>query len=167
MDQGLSAVAAAATLAMMGVLDIVGTLGSGWLSDRYDKRVLLAAYYGLRGLSLLYLPFAFDMSVYGLSLFSVFYGLDWIAGVPPTVRLLTRVVGTERAGIMVAWITVIHQLGGAAAAYLGGALRTSFGSYLEAFLLAGLLCIAAAAMALLIGVGRPGTRPQPAALPAQ
>jgi predicted MFS family arabinose efflux permease len=115
---------------------------------------------------LLYLPFAFDMSFYGLSLFSVFYGLDWIAGVPPTVRLLSRVVGTERTGIMVAWITVIHQVGGASAAYLGGVLRISFGTYLEAFLFAGLLCIAAAAMALAIGAG--GRRAEPArdAMPA-
>jgi sugar phosphate permease len=115
---------------------------------------------------LLYLPFAFDMSFYGLSLFSVFYGLDWIAGVPPTVRLLSRVVGTERTGIMVAWITVIHQTGGAAAAYLGGVLRISFGTYLEAFLLAGLLCFAATAMALSIGAG--GRRAEPArdAVPA-
>jgi hypothetical protein len=80
------------------------------------------------------------MSDCGLSLFTVFYGLDWIAGVPPTVRLLTRVVGTERTGIMIAWITVIHQVGGASAAYLGGVLRISFGTYLEVFLLAGLLC---------------------------
>ena len=122
------------------------------------NRLLLGWYYGLRGLSLLYLPFAFDMSVYGLSLFSIFYGLDWIAGVPPTVRLLSRVVGTERTGIMVAWITVIHQIGGALAAYVGGVLRISFGSYLEAFLLAGLLCFAAALMALSIGVG--GRRPE-------
>ena len=166
-DHGLTEVTGAGLLAATGMFSFIGGTLSGWLSDRWDNRLLLAWYYGLRGLSLLYLPFAFDMSVYGLSLFSVFYGLDWIAGVPPTVRLLTRVVGTERAGIMVAWITVIHQLGGAAAAYLGGVLRISFGSYLEAFLLAGLLCIAAAAMALLIGVGRSGTRPQPAALPAQ
>ena len=84
---------------------------------------------------MIYLPFAFDMSFYGLSLFAVFYGLDWIASVPPTVRLLNRALGTERTGIMVAWITVIHQIGGAAAAYLGGVLRIAFGTYLEAFML--------------------------------
>ena len=127
---------------------------SGYLSDRWDNRYLLFWYYGLRGLSLMYLPFAFDMSFFGLTLFSAFYGLDWIAGVPPTVRLLTRVVGTERTGIMVAWITVIHQLGGALAAYLGGVLRISFGTYLEAFMLAGLLCIGAALTVLFIGAGR-------------
>jgi predicted MFS family arabinose efflux permease len=159
-DHGLAEVTGAGLLAATGVFSFLGGTLSGWLSDRVDNRLLLAWYYGLRGLSLLYLPFAFDMSFYGLSLFSVFYGLDWIAGVPPTVRLLSRVVGTERTGIMVAWITVIHQVGGATAAYLGGVLRISFGTYLEAFLLAGLLCFAAAAMALSIGAG--GRRVEPA-----
>jgi sugar phosphate permease len=164
-DHGLAEVSGAGLLAATGVFSFIGGTLSGWLSDRWDNRLLLAWYYGLRGLSLLYLPFAFDMSIYGLSLFSVFYGLDWIAGVPPTVRLLTRIVGTERAGIMVAWITVIHQIGGALAAYFGGVLRISFGTYLEAFLLAGLLCFAAALMALLIGLG--GRRAEPAhAIPA-
>jgi sugar phosphate permease len=158
-DHGLAEVTGAGLLAATGVFAFVGGTLSGWLSDRWDNRVLLAWYYGLRGLSLLYLPFAFDMSFYGLSLFAVFYGLDWIAGVPPTVRLLTRVVGNERAAIMVAWITVIHQVGGAAAAYLGGLLRISFGTYLEAFLFAGLLCLGAALMALLIGAGRRGLEP--------
>lgn len=152
-DHGLAEVTGAGLLAATGVFSFLGGTLSGWLSDRWDNRLLLAWYYGLRGLSLLYLPFAFDMSVYGLSLFSVFYGLDWIAGVPPTVRLLSRVVGTERTGVMVAWITVIHQVGGALAAYLAGVLRISFGSYLQAFLLSGLLCFAAALMALLIGLG--------------
>jgi sugar phosphate permease len=165
-DHGLAEVAGAGLLAATGVFSFLGGTLSGWLSDRWDNRLLLAWYYGLRGLSLLYLPFAFDMSVYGLSLFSVFYGLDWIAGVPPTVRLLTRVVGTERTGIMVAWITVIHQVGGALAAYLAGVLRLSFGTYLEAFLFAGLLCLGAAVMALLIGFGGRRAQSVEDALPA-
>lgn len=152
-DHGLTEVTGAGLLAITGLFSFIGGTLSGWLSDRWDNRLLLAWYFALRGLSLLYLPFAFGMSVFGLPVFSVFYGLDWIATVPPTVRLLNRVVGTERTGVMVAWITVIHQIGGAAAAYLGGVLRISFGTYLEAFLLAGLLCFAAALMALLIGVG--------------
>jgi sugar phosphate permease len=166
-DHGLAEVTGAGLLAATGVFAFVGGTLSGWLSDRWDNRALLAWYYGLRGLSLLYLPFAFDMSVYGLTLFSVFYGLDWIASVPPTVRLLTRVVGTEKAAIMVAWITVIHQVGGAAAAYLGGLLRISFGTYLEAFLFAGLLCLLAAAMALMIGYGGRGLDRVEAVAPAQ
>ncbi|MGE5270017.1 MAG: MFS transporter [Thiohalocapsa sp.] len=161
-DHGLTEVVGAGLLATTGVFAFIGGTASGWLSDRFDNRFLLFWYYGLRGLSLMYLPFALDMSFYGLSLFTVFYGLDWIASVPPTVRLLTRAVGGERLGIMVAWITVIHQVGGAAAAYLAGVLRIGFGTYLEAFVLSGLLCIGAALMVLFIGVGRRG---EPAAPP--
>ena len=166
-DHGISEVTGADLLAATGVFSFAGGTLSGWLSDRWDNRVLLAWYYGLRGLALMFLPFAFGMSVYGLSLFAVFYGLDWIASVPPTVRLLNRIVGTERTGMMVAWITVIHQVGGAAAAYLGGALRTSFGTYFEAFLFAGLLCFAAAAMAMLIGIGGREAEPADAVLAAE
>ena len=94
------------------------------------------------------------MSVYGLRLFSMVYGLDWIASGPPTVRLLSQVVGAERIGIMVAWITVVHQIGSASAAYLGGVLRIAFGTYLEAFMLSGMLLLAAAVMVLFIGARR-------------
>jgi sugar phosphate permease len=164
-DHGLGEVVGASLLAATGVFAFLGGTLSGWLSDRCDNRFLLFWYYGLRGLSLMYLPFAFDMSFYGLTLFSVFYGLDWIASVPPTIRLLGRVMGAERLGIMVAWITAIHMVGGALAAYLGGVLRSSSGSYLEAFMLSGLLCIAAALMVLLIGAGRRGE--EPVAVPAE
>ncbi len=157
----------AGLLAATGVFSFIGGTLSGWLSDRFDNRYMLFWYYGLRGLSLLYLPFAFDMSFYGLTLFMVFYGLDWIAGVPPTVRLLSGVVGAERTGIMVAWITVIHQVGGAAAAFLAGLLRISYGSYLEAFMLAGVMCVLAAVMVLFIGAGRRGREPEAVAAPAQ
>ena len=112
-DHGLSEVAGAGLLAATGIFALVGGTIAGWLSDRWDNRLLLCAYYGFRGLSLLYLPFAFDMPLYGLSAFSVVYGLEWIASAPPTVRLLIGVVGAERIGIMVAWITVIHQIGSA------------------------------------------------------
>jgi sugar phosphate permease len=152
-DHGLTEVVGAGLLAATGVFSFIGGTLSGWLSDRFDNRYMLFWYYGLRGLSLLYLPFAFDMSFFGLTLFSVFYGLDWIAGVPPTVRLLGRVVGTERTGIMVAWITVIHQVGGAAAAFFAGVLRISYGSYVQAFMLSGAMCVGAAVMVLFIGAG--------------
>ena len=158
-DHGLSEVAGAGLLAFTGVFALVGGALSGWLSDRCDNRILLCCYYGFRGLALLFLPFALDMSFYSLSLFSMVYGLDWIAAAPPTVRLLSGVVGTERIGIMVAWITVIHQIGSAAAAYFAGVLRIAFGSYFEAFMISGMLLVAVAVMVLFIGAGR-GREPE-------
>jgi sugar phosphate permease len=155
-DHGLTEVVGAGLLAGTGVFAFIGGTASGWLSDRFDSRFLLFWYYGLRGLSLMYLPFALDTSFYGLALFAVFYGLDWIAGVPPTVRLLSRAMGAERIGMMVAWITVIHQVGGASAAYLGGVLRIGFGTYMEAFVISGMMCIGAALMVLFIGAGSAG-----------
>ena len=165
-DHGLTEIAGASLLATTGVFAFIGGTASGWLSDRWDNRFLLFGYYGLRGLSLMYLPFALDLSVSGLSLFAVFYGLDWIATGPPTMRLMSGVVGNERTGIMIAWITVIHQVGGALAAYLGGVLRISFGTYLQAFMISGLLCIGAALMVLFIGTSRRGREPVAAPVPA-
>jgi sugar phosphate permease len=150
-DAGIPEVRAAGLLAMMGIFDLVGTTLSGWLSDRYNNRYLLAWYYGLRGLSLLWLPFALDISFFGLSLFAVFYGLDWIATVPPTVRLTTNAFGREKAPMMFGWIFTGHQLGAAVAAFGAGVLRTAMDGYLEAFLLAGLACFVAVAMSLMIG----------------
>jgi sugar phosphate permease len=164
-DHGIPEVTAAGLLAVMGIFDFIGTTLSGWLSDRWDNRYLLAWYYGLRGISLLFLPFSFDLSFYGLSLFAMFYGLDWIATVPPTVRLAAKSFGAERAGIMFGWIGAAHQLGAAMAAGVAGAIRTDFGSYLAAFMLAGLLCLGAALMSLFIGAHR-GDRPIPDALQA-
>src|SRR5258707_787807 len=150
-DHGLGEVVGASLLAATGVFAFVGGTASGWLSDRWDNRFLLFWYYGLRGLSLMYLPFALDLSVSGLSLFAVFYGLDWIATGPPTMRLMSGVVGAERTGIMIAWITVIHQVGGAGAAYLGGAVRITHGGHPQALLLSGVLGIGRAVVGLLIG----------------
>jgi sugar phosphate permease len=161
-DHGLSEVAGAGLLAATGVFALIGGTLSGWLSDRCDNRILLCCYYGFRGLALLYLPFALDMSFYGLTLFSMVYGLDWIAAAPPTVRLLSGVVGSERIGIMVAWITVIHQIGSASVAYFAGVLRIAYGTYFEAFMISGMLLVAVAVMALFIGAGRgrePGVEP--------
>jgi predicted MFS family arabinose efflux permease len=128
---------------------IVGTIVSGWLSDRYDNRYLLFWYYGLRGLSLLLLPFT-DFSFYGLSLFAMFYGLDWIATVPPTVRLTAQRFGPERANLVFGWIFAGHQLGAGTAAFGAGLSRTVLATYLPAFFIAGALCIIAALIALAI-----------------
>jgi predicted MFS family arabinose efflux permease len=153
-DNGITEVAGASLLATMAIFNFIGVAGSGWLSDRVDSRVLLAVYYGLRGLSLLYLPYSF-VSFYGLSLFVVFYGLDWLATVPPTVRLAGNAFGKEKTAIMYGWIFAFHQFGGAAAAYFGGVLRMDLGTYLQAFVIAGLLCFIAAIMVLFIGRERP------------
>jgi len=161
-DFGLAATAAAGVLAMMGVFDFVGTVGSGWLSDRYDNRRLLFWYYGLRGLSLLYLPFT-DFSFYGLSLFAMFYGLDWVATVPPTVKLTAATFGRERANLVFGWIFAGHQLGAASAAFGGGLSRTALETYLPAFFVAGTLCLVAAALVLTIESGRRAAVPAAAA----
>ncbi len=155
-DHGIPEVSAAGLLAMMGIFDFFGTTGSGWLTDRVDSRLLLFWYYGLRGLSLIYLPFSFRYSFYGLSLFTVFYGLDWIATVPPTVRLAEKSFGKENAALMFGWIAAAHQIGGAFAAWAAGYLRTETGSYLSAFISAGLICLLAALLVPFIGAGRPG-----------
>jgi MFS family permease len=148
-DYGIPQVQAASLLAAMGVFDFFGTIFSGWLSDRYDNRWLLFWYYGLRGLSLLLLPFT-DFSFYGLSLFAMFYGLDWIATVPPTVRLTAQRFGPERANLVFGWIFAGHQLGAGASAFAAGLSRTVLESYLPAFFAAGALCIVAALIMLTI-----------------
>lgn len=142
-DFGLAATTAAGMLALMGIFDFFGTLGSGWLSDRFDNRWLLFWYYGLRGLSLIYLPLS-DFSVLGLTVFAMFYGLDWIATVPPTVKLAAERFGDGKANIVFGWIFAGHQLGAATAAYGAGLTRTAYETYLPAFFTAGVLCILAA-----------------------
>ncbi|RCW83221.1 MFS transporter [Phyllobacterium bourgognense] len=146
-DFGMVPVVAASVLAMMGFFDFFGTIGSGWLSDRVDNRWLLFWYYGLRGLSLLYLPYS-NFSFYGLSLFAMFYGLDWIATVPPTVKLATDRFGREKAGLIFGWVFAGHQLGAASAAYGGGFARTEYQTYMPAFFVAGILCLIAALLVL-------------------
>jgi MFS family permease len=159
LDHGIPEVHAAGLLAMMGIFDLIGTTASGWLSDRYDSRWLLFWYYGLRGLSLIYLPYS-DYSFYGLSLFAVFYGLDWIATVPPTVRLTTDIFGKQDAPVIFGWIVAGHQMGAAVAASGAGALRTALDGYFEAFLIAGIICALTALLVLMIG--RERTRLEPA-----
>ena len=148
-DAGLSAVPAASVLAMMGAFDLVGTISSGWLSDRYDNRKLLFWYYGLRGLSLFWLPYS-EFTLYGLSMFALFYGLDWIATVPPTVRLVGATFGKERAGMVFGWIFAGHQLGAAVAAYGAGRIRTLMLTYNPALFVAGAACLVAAGIVMTI-----------------
>jgi sugar phosphate permease len=162
MDHGIPEVQAAGLLAMMGIFDLVGTTGSGWLSDRYDSRILLMTYYGLRGLALLYLPYGFVSESHGLSLFAVFYGLDWIATVPPTVALTRQSFGAEQAGLVFGWIMAAHQIGAAMAASFAGFIRTHEGNYDHAFIFAGFLCTISA-----IGVLFAGKRPDSTALSPQ
>jgi predicted MFS family arabinose efflux permease len=142
-DGGMPEVRAASVLAMMGIFDLAGTTLSGWLSDRYDNRWLLFWYYGLRGLSLLYLPYS-DFTFWSLGLFGMFYGLDWIATVPPTVRITNDVFGERDAPVIFGWIFTGHQLGAATAAFGAGAIHAAFGAYTGAFLFAGAMCGVAA-----------------------
>ena len=149
-DYGILAVGGASILATMGVLDLVGTTLSGWLSDRYNARVLLFWYYGLRGIALIFLPQAFGISYFGLPIFAIIYGLDWIATVPPTVRLANDVFGRAAAPIIFGWVVVGHQLGAASAALLAGYMRNSLGSYTASSMMMGAACIIAAVMVLRI-----------------
>jgi predicted MFS family arabinose efflux permease len=154
MDHGLSEVTAASMLALIGLFDVIGTTASGWLTDRVDARWLLFWYYALRGLSLLLLPFALSSAYLTLLAFIVFYGLDWVATVPPTIALSASVLGRPRAGIVFGWVFASHQLGAAFAAFAAGALRTWLGDYQIAFLTAGLLCLIASGLVIRIGPAR-------------
>ncbi|MGG0286993.1 MFS transporter [Peribacillus butanolivorans] len=148
---GLPVVTAASLLSFMGIFDLIGTTVSGWLSDRFDNRWLLFWYYGLRGASLVLLPFALqEGSIILLIIFSVFYGLDWIATVPPTISISRQVFGIEKSGIVYGWIFASHQAGAAAAAYGGGLIFKIFSSYTWAFFLAGIFCVLGSLFVILI-----------------
>ncbi|MBN9585801.1 MAG: MFS transporter [Afipia sp. 62-7] len=148
-DYGIAAVQAASLLALMGIFDLFGTTLSGWLTDRFDPRKLLFVYYGLRGLSLIYLPYS-DFSLTSLTIFAVFYGLDWIATVPPTVRIANDAFGDKNAPVIFGWIVAGHQLGAASAALFAGIMRSAQGNYLQTFMIAGATGIIAAILSLTI-----------------
>ncbi|GAA1557479.1 MFS transporter [Streptomyces globosus] len=159
-DHGMPVTAAAGLLAVIGVFDVVGTVASGWFTDRFEARRLLAVYYALRGVSLLFLPMLLAPSVHPpMVFFIVFYGLDWVATVPPTVALCREHYGDDSA-IVFGWVLASHQVGAAAVAFLGGAARDAFGSYDVVWYASGALCALAALMAMVI---RRPARPAPAA----
>lgn len=149
-DHGMGQTAAAGLLATIGVFDLIGTIASGWLTDRIDSRLLLTAYYGLRGLSLLFLPILLTDHVRPPMLFFiVFYGLDWVATVPPTVALCRAHFGSE-GSIVFGWVLASHQVGAGIVALGAGLVRDHLGSYDLAWYAAGGLCAAAAVMSFLI-----------------
>jgi sugar phosphate permease len=142
-DYGIPEVRSAQLLAMMGIFDILGTTASGWLTDRFSSRYLLFGYYTLRGVSLLFLPLTLQGGAHGLVWFAMFYGLDWVATVPPTVRLTADTFGDENAGVIYGWVGASHQLGASMAAFGAGAIRTFAGDYQMAFWISGALCVCA------------------------
>jgi sugar phosphate permease len=154
-DHGIPEVRAAGYLALMGAFDLVGTTASGWLTDRCSSRNLLVWYYGLRGLSLLFVPFAFGVDgLFGLPLFAMFYGLDWVATVPPTVKLTIDAFGREEGPIVFGWISAGHQLGAGTIALVAGIIRTTTGTYTGAFDLSAVMCLVSAVAVLGISAGR-------------
>ncbi len=160
-DNGIPETRGATLLAFIGIFNVIGTTLSGWLTDRYDSRWLLFWYYALRGISLLCLPFT-SFDAVSLTFFAVFYGLDWIATVPPTVRLASDLFGKAKAPIIFGWLMAMHQIGGALAAFGAGFLRTALETYLQAFMVSGVACLIAAVIALSIKHARQ-TPPTPVA----
>lgn len=162
-DYGMSTMLAAMLLAMIGAFDIIGTVASGWLTDRVDSRVLLAIYYGGRGIALFLLPGVIGPDISGgMWFFIIFYGLDWVATVPPTVALCRQHFGLERSGVVFGWVFASHMVGAGAGATLAGNLRELTGSYAESWFIAAVLCLAAAAVVL--SIRRP-TVPAPSSEP--
>jgi sugar phosphate permease len=150
-DHGMPATTSAGLLALVGIFDILGTVASGWLTDRVDSRYLLFAYYGLRGLSLLVVPWVLAATVKpSLFVFIVFYGLDWVATVPPTVALCRQHFGLQRSSVVFGWVYASHMIGAGVAASFAGFVRQQAGDYFTAWMTAGGLCLGAAALCLLM-----------------
>lgn len=154
-DHGMGQVVAASLLALIGVFDVIGTLFSGWLSDKYDPRKLLFFYYGLRGLSLFLLPSILFSTMHPSTLvFIIFYGLDWVATVPPTVMLCRTVLGPDRGTVIYGWVFASHQIGGAIASLGAAIVRVKFGDYAAAFYVSGALCLITSYFVLQIAKGK-------------
>ena len=154
-DHGMAQVVAASLLALVGVFDVIGTLFSGWLTDKYDPRKLLFFYYGLRGLSLFLLPSILFSTMHPSTLvFIIFYGLDWVATVPPTVMLCRTILGPDRGTIIYGWVFAAHQFGGSIAAFGAAVVRVKFGDYAAAFYISGALCLITSYFVLQIAKGK-------------
>jgi predicted MFS family arabinose efflux permease len=154
-DHGMGMTTAASLLALVGVFDLVGTIASGWLTDKYDPRKLLFFYYGFRGLSLLLLPSILFASVHPSTLvFVIFYGLDWVATVPPTIMLCRTILGPERATVIYGWVFAAHQIGGSIAAFGAAVLRVHFGDYATAFYISAVMCLITSYFVLQIAKGQ-------------
>jgi MFS family permease len=150
-DHGMGATTAAGLLAIVGLFDIIGTIGSGWLTDRMNPRILLAIYYALRGIALIALPLILGPGVDPpVILVMILFGLDWVATVPPTATLCREIYGIERGAIIFGWVFAAHMIGAAVAAAASGAIREQMGDYFTAWILAAILALAAGAAALAI-----------------
>ena len=154
-DHGMGQVVAASLLALIGVFDVIGTLFSGWLTDKFDPRKLLFFYYALRGLSLFLLPSILFSTMHVSTLvFVIFYGLDWVATVPPTVMLCRAILGPDRATIIYGWVFAAHQIGGSIAALGAAIIRVKLGDYAAAFYVSGALCLVTSYFVLQIAKGK-------------
>ncbi len=154
-DHGMPQVTAASLLALIGVFDVIGTLFSGWLTDKFDPRKLLFFYYSLRGLSLFLLPSILFESVHPSTLvFVIFYGLDWVATVPPTIMLCRTVLGPDRGTVIYGWVFAAHQIGGSIAAFGAAVLRVKLGDYALSFYVSGALCLITSYFVLQIAKGK-------------
>ena len=154
-DHGMGTVVAASLLALVGVFDVIGTIFSGWLTDKYDPRKLLFFYYGLRGLSLFLLPSILFSTMHPSTLvFVIFYGLDWVATVPPTVMLCRTILGPDRGTVIYGWVFAAHQIGGSIAAFGAAVVRVKFGDYAAAFYVSGALCLITSYFVLQIAKGK-------------
>ncbi len=165
-EHGFTEVTAAGAVGVMGAMNIAGTVASGWFTDRYDNRKLLAAYYGFRAISLMALPIIFDAR--WLYVFAVAYGLDWIATVPPTANLVATIYGRRSLGTIYGWVFFSHMIGAATAAYAGGLFRVVLGDYHAVFIAAAVLGFVAVALtrrisATGVGLALPTAALEPAA----
>ena len=153
-DHGMGEVLAASLMVLIGIFDVVGTIASGWLTDRYDPRKFLFFYYFLRGLSLFLLPSILFSTVHPTTLiFIIFYGLDWVATVPPTLALCRTILGPNQGTVVYGWVFAAHQVGGSIAAFGAAVIRVKFGDYAQAFYISGALCLVAALVVLRIAKG--------------